>query len=41
MKAKVVYIEHEKANRINKLLEAENEFLTENKLSEAIRKKRL
>jgi len=40
MKAKVVYIEHEKAKRINKLLEAEKEFLTENKLLEAINKKK-
>jgi hypothetical protein len=40
MKAKVVYIEHEKANRINMLLNAEKEFLSENKLSEAIHKKK-
>lgn len=31
MKAKVVYIEHEKAKRINELLMAEKEFLAENK----------
>lgn len=35
MKAKVVYIEREKAKRINELLEAEKEFLNENKLLEA------
>ena len=31
MKAKVVYIEHEKAERINKILKAETEFLADNK----------
>ena len=41
MKAKVVYIEREKAKRINELLEAEKEFLNENKLLEAIHKKKL
>jgi len=41
MKAKVVYIEREKAKRINELLEAEKEFLTENKLLKAIHKKKL
>ncbi len=40
MKAKVVYIEHEKAKRINELLEAEKEFLTEIKLLEDINKKK-
>jgi len=39
MKAKVVYIEREKAKRINELLEAEKEFLNENKPLEAIKKK--
>jgi len=33
MKAKVVYIEHEKAKRINELLMAEKEFLADNKPS--------
>jgi len=41
MKAKVVYIEREKAKRINELLEAEKDFLTENKLLEANHKKKL
>lgn len=40
MKAKVVYIEPEKAKRINELLNAEKEFLTENKHLEAIHKKK-
>ncbi len=39
MKAKVVYIEHEKAKRINELLTAEKEFLTENKPEDAKIKK--
>jgi len=33
MKAKVVYIEHEKAKRINELLMAEKEFLADSKPS--------
>jgi len=33
MKAKVVYIEHEKAERINEILKAEKEFLADNKPS--------
>ena len=41
MKARVVYIEREKAKRINELLEAEKEFLNENKPLEAIEKKKL
>ncbi len=40
MKATVVYIEHEKAKRINELLNAEKEFLTENRLLEEIHKKK-
>jgi hypothetical protein len=40
MKAKVVYIESEKAKRINELLNAEKEFLNENKILEAIHKKK-
>ncbi len=41
MKARIVYIEREKAKRINELLEAEKEFLNENKVTEPINKKRL
>ena len=33
MKAKVVYIEQEKAKRINEILKAEKEFLADNKPS--------
>ena len=33
MKAKVVYIEHEKAERINEILIAEKEFLADKKNS--------
>jgi hypothetical protein len=40
MKAKVVYIEHEKAKRINELLKAEKEFLVDNKPVDAINKKK-
>jgi len=39
MKAKVVYIEHEKAKRINELLMAEKEFLADNKPADANKKK--
>lgn len=39
MKAKVVYIEHEKAKKINEILKAEKEFLAENKPVNGINKK--
>jgi len=39
MKAKVVYIEREKAKRINEILKAEKEFLAENKPVDAINEK--
>ena len=39
MKANVVYIEHEKAKRINELLIAEKEFLEDNKPEDAKNKK--
>lgn len=34
MKARIIYIEHEKAKRINELLMAEKEFLISNKHNE-------
>jgi len=40
MKATIVYIELEKAKRINELLKAEKEFLAENKVLEANHKKK-
>ncbi len=40
MKARVIYIEHEKAKRINELLKAEKEFLNDNKQADLPVKKK-
>lgn len=40
MKATIVYIEREKAKRINEILNAEKEFLNENRVLKAIHKKK-